>query len=148
MHLSKRDMRVNDLEKDFCDGVKLITLLEILNEKKIEGRYYKNPKSKPYMIDNVHFALNIITDVFGVKLIQCSAEGSKDILLFAFFLLCLLTYCVDIVDGNLKIILGMLWRLINRFQLSADNSRTWLLNWCSEVTSEYENVNITNFHSR
>ena len=75
MHLSKRDMRVNDLEKDFCDGVKLIALLEILNDKKIEGRYYKNPKSKPYMIDNVHFALNIITDVFGVKLIQCSPEG-------------------------------------------------------------------------
>merc|ERR1712137_1217406 len=86
-----------------------------------------NPKSKPYMIDNVHFALNIITDVFGVKLIHCSPE--------------------DIVDGNIKIILGMLWRLINRFQLPADNSRTWLLNWCSEVTSSYDGVEITNFHT-
>jgi len=56
-------------------------------------------------------------------------------------------YFIDIVDGNTKIILGMLWRLINRFQLSADNSRTWLLNWCAEVTSSYEKVNITNFHS-
>merc|ERR1712137_796935 len=127
MHLAKKDMRVNDLEKDFCDGVKLIALLEILNGKKIEGRYYKNPKSKPYMIDNVHFALNIITDVFGVKLIQCSPE--------------------DIVDGNIKIILGMLWRLINRFQLAADNSRTWLLNWCAGITDSYKSVNITNFHS-
>merc|ERR1711874_819472 len=127
MHLEKKNLKVQDLEKDFSGGVKLIALLEILHGKKIEGRYYKNPKSKPYMIDNVNFALNMITDVFGVKLIQCSAE--------------------DIVDGNTKIILGMLWRLINRFQLSADNSRTWLLNWCAEVTSSYEKVNITNFHS-
>ena len=75
MHLAKKDMRVNNLEKDFSDGVRLIALLEVLNGEKIEGRYYKNPKSKPYMIDNVHFALNIITDVFGVKLIHCSPEG-------------------------------------------------------------------------
>jgi len=127
MHLAKKDMRVSNLEKDFSDGVRLIALLEVLNGEKIEGRYYKNPKSKPYMIDNVHFALNIITDVFGVKLIHCSPE--------------------DIVDGNIKIILGMLWRLINRFQLPADNSRTWLLNWCSEVTASYEGVEITNFHT-
>ena len=75
MHLAKRKLRVNNLEEDFKDGVKLIVLLEELNGEKIEGRYYKNPKSKPYMLDNLHFALNIITDVFGVKLIQCSAEG-------------------------------------------------------------------------
>merc|ERR1712110_512328 len=40
-----------------------------------------------------------------------------------------------------------LWRLNNRFQLPADNSRTWLLNWCSEVTASYEGVEITNFHT-
>lgn len=75
MHLAKKDMRVNDLNNDLCDGVKLISLLEILNGSKIEGRYYRNPKSKPYKIDNVNFALNFITDTLKIKLISCSAEG-------------------------------------------------------------------------
>ena len=87
MHLEKKNLKVQDLEKDFSDGVKLIALLEILHGKKIEGRYYKNPKSKPYMIDNVNFALNMITDVFGVKLIQCSAEGMCFSNLFLFYLI-------------------------------------------------------------
>merc|ERR1712137_1426883 len=101
---------------DLCDGVKLIALLEILHRSKIEGRYYRNPKSKPYKIDNVNFALNFITDTLKIKLISCSAE--------------------DIVDGNVKIILGMLWRLIQRFQLKQDNtnSRAGLLKWCKQIT--------------
>merc|ERR1712137_665937 len=126
MHLAKKDMRVNDLEKDFRDGVRLIGLLEVLNGEKIEGRYYKNPKSKPYMIDNVHFALSIITDTLKIKLISCSAE--------------------DIVDGNVKIILGMLWRLIQRFQLTEGNSRAALLRWCKEVTAD-KDISIDNFQS-
>lgn len=76
MHLSKNNNRVQDLQTDFCDGVKLIALLEILNGKKIEGRYYRNPKSKPYKIDNVNFALSFITDTLKIKLISCSAEGT------------------------------------------------------------------------
>ena len=52
------------------------------------------------------------------------------------------------MDGNLKIILGMLWRLIQRFQLSKDNSRAWLLNWCKETLGKYDKVSIQNFQSR
>ena len=76
MHLAKKEMRVTDLQTDLCDGVKLITLLEILNDTKIEGRYYRNPKSKPYKIDNVNFALSFITDTLKITLISCSAEGT------------------------------------------------------------------------
>mmetsp|Transcript_7368 Transcript_7368/g.15343 ORF Transcript_7368/g.15343 Transcript_7368/m.15343 type:complete len:621 (-) Transcript_7368:55-1917(-) len=126
MHLSKNNNRVQDLQTDFCDGVKLIALLEILNGKKIEGRYYRNPKSKPYKIDNVNFALSFITDTLKIKLISCSAE--------------------DIVDGNVKIILGMLWRLIQRFQLTEGNSRAALLRWCKEVTAD-KDISIDNFQS-
>ena len=82
MHLSTRQLTVNNLDEDFCDGVKLIALLEILHGKPIEGRYYRNPKSKPYKIDNVNFALNFITDNLKIKLISCSAEGLS---LFNFF---------------------------------------------------------------
>lgn len=81
MHLEKKDTRVSDLHTDLCDGVKLIALLEILHGSKIEGRYYRNPKSKPYKIDNVNFALNFITDTLKIKLISCSAEGKKKLFL-------------------------------------------------------------------
>merc|ERR1712137_897210 len=127
MHLSKKNMHVADLQTDLCDGVKLIALLEILNGSKIEGRYYRNPKSKPYKIDNVNFALNFITDNLKITLISCSAE--------------------DIVDGNVKIILGMLWRLIQRFQLSQDNSRTALLQWCKQATHGHDDVSVENFQT-
>ena len=49
----------------------------MLNKKPIEGRYYKNPKSRPYKIDNVLFALAFIQDDLKVKLIGCSAEGER-----------------------------------------------------------------------
>lgn len=53
----------------------------------------------------------------------------------------------DIVDGNVKIILGMLWRLIQKFQLSQDNSRAALLKWCKTLTSE-RGVTVENFQAR
>ena len=81
MHLEKKQMRIQDLEIDLSDGVKLIALLEVLNNGPIEGRFYKNPKSKPYKIDNINFALNFITDTFEVKLIGCSAAGIFSIFL-------------------------------------------------------------------
>eukprot|EP01094_Clydonella_sp_ATCC50884_P005597 TRINITY_DN1453_c0_g1_i2.p1 TRINITY_DN1453_c0_g1~~TRINITY_DN1453_c0_g1_i2.p1 ORF type:complete len:653 (+),score=300.55 TRINITY_DN1453_c0_g1_i2:107-1960(+) len=126
MHLEKRDMRVDNLNKDFADGVKLINLIEILHGQKIEGRYYKNPKSRPYRIDNVNFALTYITDTIKIKLFGCSAE--------------------DIVDGNLKIILGMLWRLIQRYQLSDQQNRQSLLAWCRTMTNGFDGVVIDNLH--
>jgi hypothetical protein len=75
MHLKTKDIQIQELSTDLSDGTKLITLLEILNGSTIEGRYYKNPKSKPYKIANVNFALNFITDNLKVKLFSCSAEG-------------------------------------------------------------------------
>ena len=161
MHLEKRGMRVQNLDKDLADGVKLINLLEILHGGKIEGRYYKNPKSRPYKIDNVNFALSFITDNLGVKLFGCSAEGMALSLSLSLSLslccLCLsrVTYFLsltpklrhaDLVDGNLKIILGMLWRLIQHFQLTDKNSRQVILDWCKKVTAGYPDIRIENFH--
>ena len=52
----------------------------------------------------------------------------------------------DLVDGNLKIILGMLWRLIQHFQLTDKNSRQVILDWCKKVTAGYPDIRIENFH--
>ena len=73
--MEKREMSIENLDTDFGDGVKLINLIEILHGQKIEGRYYKNPKSRPYKIDNVNFVLTFITDNLRIKLFGCSAEG-------------------------------------------------------------------------
>jgi hypothetical protein len=165
MHLEKRGMRIGNLDKDLADGVKLINLLEILNGCKIEGRYYKNPKSRPYKIDNVNFALAFITDNLEVKLFGCSAEGME----FAHVIVWCLSHWVmprrahqvfvvvvvvvaaaaaDVVDGNLKIILGMLWRLIQHYQLTDKNSRQLILDWCKRMTVDFPDIKVENFHDR
>merc|ERR1712137_572036 len=41
----------------------------------------------------------------------------------------------------------MLWRLIQRFQLSQDNSRTALLQWCKQATHGHDDVSVENFQS-
>ncbi|KAJ3613539.1 hypothetical protein NHX12_019786, partial [Muraenolepis orangiensis] len=64
----------------------------------------------------------------------------------------------DIVDGNHRLILGLIWTIILRFQIQdivvetgqADQKQTRsakdaLLLWCQMKTAGYPNVNITNF---
>ncbi|KAG9336798.1 hypothetical protein JZ751_003146 [Albula glossodonta] len=64
----------------------------------------------------------------------------------------------DIVDGNHRLILGLIWTIILRFQIQdiivetgqADHRETRsakdaLLLWCQMKTAGYPNVNITNF---
>ena len=50
------------------------------------------------------------------------------------------------MDGNLKIILGMLWRLIQKYQLSDTQNRQSLLQWCRKVTEGFDGVEIDNIH--
>lgn len=56
----------------------------------------------------------------------------------------------DIVDGNRKIILGLIWTLILRFTISDINdqglsAREGLLLWCQRKTACYDEVDIQNF---
>ena len=41
-HLKREGMEVEDLSKDFGDGVKLIKLIETISEETL-GKYHKNP---------------------------------------------------------------------------------------------------------
>lgn len=65
---------------------------------------------------------------------------------------CLL-YFVEIVDGNLKMTLGMIWTIILRFaiqDISVEEmtAKEGLLLWCQRKTAPYKNVNVQNFHLR
>lgn len=67
----------------------------------------------------------------GVKLVSIGAE--------------------EIVDGNLKMTLGMIWTIILRFaiqDISVEEmtAKEGLLLWCQRKTAPYKNVNVQNFH--
>lgn len=56
----------------------------------------------------------------------------------------------DIVDGNRKIILGLIWTLILRFTISDINeeglsAREGLLLWCQRKTACYDDVDVRDF---
>jgi len=56
----------------------------------------------------------------------------------------------DVVDGNRKIILGLIWTLILRFTISDINeeglsAKEGLLLWCQRKTACYEEVDVRDF---
>ena len=56
----------------------------------------------------------------------------------------------DVVDGNRKIILGLIWTLILRFTISDINeegmtAKEGLLLWCQRKTACYEDVEVKDF---
>lgn len=56
----------------------------------------------------------------------------------------------DVVDGNRKIILGLIWTLILRFTISEINeeglsAKEGLLLWCQRKTACYDEVDVRNF---
>jgi cofilin len=59
---------------DFSDGVKLIQLLEIIGDEPL-GKYYKTPKFRIQMCENINKALEFIK-TRGVSLTNIGAEGS------------------------------------------------------------------------
>ncbi|KIO20300.1 hypothetical protein M407DRAFT_30033 [Tulasnella calospora MUT 4182] len=113
---------------ELCDGVKLIQLMEIMGDVSL-GRYNRNPRMRVQKAENVNKALDFINSR-GVKLTNIGPE--------------------DIVDGNMKLILGMIWTLILRFTI-ADiseeglSAKEGLLLWCQRKTEPYDEVNVQDF---
>jgi len=97
--LAPRNMKVEKLTTDMCDGIALINLLEICTGKSL-GKFNKKPTMKVQKIENVQIALNFLKKE-GVKLVNIGAE--------------------DIVDGDEKLILGLLWSIILRYQIATDD---------------------------
>jgi hypothetical protein len=116
------------LVKDLSDGVRLIQLMEIMGDTSL-GRYNKTPRMRVQKAENVNMALEFINSR-GVKLTNIGPE--------------------DIIDGNLKLILGMIWTLILRFTI-ADiseeglSAKDGLLLWCQRKTEPYKEVNVQDF---
>ncbi|VDO79496.1 unnamed protein product [Haemonchus placei] len=128
-HLRKAGTSIELIEEDFRNGLKLMLLLEV-----ISGEPLPRPdrgKMRFHKIANVNKALEYIESK-GVKLVSIGAE--------------------EIVDGNVKMTLGLIWTIILRFAIQDINveelsARDGLLLWCQRKTAPYNNVNVQNFHT-
>ena len=96
-HIKQAKENITDLETDLSDGLKLIALLEVLAEKRIHTRYNKKPKIRSQKLENVSLALEFL-EREGIVLINIDSA--------------------DIVDCKIKLILGMIWKLILHYSIS------------------------------
>ncbi|KAI8996744.1 calponin homology domain-containing protein [Gaertneriomyces semiglobifer] len=119
--LKQKDVEpIQTLDNDLSTGEKLIQLLEIIGDESL-GRYNRNPKLRIQKVENMNKALEFIRRR-GVNLTNIGAE--------------------DIVDSNLKLILGLIWTIILRFTIAEISeegltAKEGLLLWCQKRTTPY-----------
>ncbi|XP_049320508.1 alpha-actinin-2-like isoform X1 [Astyanax mexicanus] len=127
-HLRKAGTQIDNIEEEFRNGLKLMLLLEVISGERLPKP--DRGKMRFHKIANVNKALEYITSK-GVKLVSIGAE--------------------EIVDGNVKMTLGMIWTIILRFAIQdisveETSAKEGLLLWCQRKTAPYRNVNVQNFH--
>ncbi|KAE8607778.1 hypothetical protein XENTR_v10011283 [Xenopus tropicalis] len=132
-HLARVTCRISDLYNDLRDGRMLIRLLEVLS-----GEQLPKPtkgRMRIHCLENVDKALQFLKE----QKVHLENMGSH-----------------DIVDGNHRLTLGLIWTIILRFQIqdisveTEDNkekksAKDALLLWCQMKTAGYPNVNVHNF---
>nr|CAD7595507.1 unnamed protein product [Timema genevievae] len=132
-HLVRVSSRIGDLYVDLRDGKMLLKLLEVLSGERLP-RPTKG-KMRIHCLENVDKALQFLRE----QRVHLENMGSH-----------------DIVDGNPRLSLGLIWTIILRFQIQditieeTDNQETKsakdaLLLWCQMKTAGYHNVNVRNF---
>nr|XP_060475714.1 spectrin beta chain, erythrocytic [Panthera onca] len=134
-NLARVPCRITDLYKDLRDGRMLIKLLEVLS-----GEMLPKPtkgKMRIHCLENVDKALQFLKE----QRVHLENMGSH-----------------DIVDGNHRLVLGLIWTIILRFQIQdivvqtmegreTRSAKDALLLWCQMKTAGYPQVNVTNFTS-
>ncbi|KAL8594788.1 hypothetical protein ACOMHN_047506 [Nucella lapillus] len=114
---------VDDFEVDFDNGVKLCALVEALQHRKI-GKVIKKPLNHHQSLENVSLALKAVADD-NVRLVNIGSE--------------------DIVTGSQKLILGLVWTLILRYQIGKTKfpPKKLMLAWLKAVIPECRIKNFT-----
>ncbi|XP_061896936.1 spectrin beta chain, erythrocytic isoform X1 [Entelurus aequoreus] len=133
--LSRVGCRISDLYLDLRDGRMLIRLLEVLSGERLPKP--TKGRMRIHCLENVDKALQFLKE----QRVHLENMGSH-----------------DIVDGNHRLILGLIWTIILRFQIQdivvetgqedqkeTRSAKDALLLWCQMKTAGYPNVNITNF---
>ncbi|XP_019753211.1 filamin-C-like isoform X5 [Hippocampus comes] len=124
-----------DLQKDLADGLRLIALLEVLSQKNMYRKYHARPNFRQMKLENVSVALEFL-ERQHIRLVSIDSKA--------------------IVDGNLKLILGLIWTLILHYSISLPmwededdkdarklTPKQRLLGW---IQNKVPQMPITNFH--
>eukprot|EP01128_Nolandella_sp_AFSM9_P007577 TRINITY_DN41_c0_g1_i1.p1 TRINITY_DN41_c0_g1~~TRINITY_DN41_c0_g1_i1.p1 ORF type:complete len:1432 (-),score=481.49 TRINITY_DN41_c0_g1_i1:80-4375(-) len=127
-YLVQRGGNIAELEQDLTDGINLHMLLEILGGEEVFPKPNRRARIKLQKIENLNSSLNYIKSK-GIALVNIGAE--------------------DIHDGKLKLLLGLIWTLILRFQIVGEdedsaNARKALLEWCNSVLNP-QGIYVKNF---
>ncbi|KAM8920870.1 spectrin beta chain, erythrocytic [Pelodytes ibericus] len=126
--------RISDLYLDLRDGKMLLKLLEVLSGEQLPRR--TKGRMRIHCLENVDKALHFLKE----KRVHLENIGPH-----------------DIVNGNHRLTLGLIWTIILRFQIQdivietkgseTRSAKDALLLWCQIKTSGYPNVNVRNFTS-
>ncbi|XP_061114993.1 filamin-A-like isoform X2 [Conger conger] len=96
-HLKCINKRIANLQTDLGDGLRLIGLIEVLSQRKMFRKYNQRPTFRQMQLENVSVALEFL-EKENIKLVSIDSKA--------------------IVDGNLKLILGLIWTLILHYSIS------------------------------
>jgi actinin alpha len=128
IHLKKRNMPIEDIFEDTKNGVAWCNLCEIMGGetmKAVTGKSFnKKPKIQIQMTENGNFVLEYLKN----KDMTFVNVGS-----------------MDFVNGNQKIVLGFIWKIILRFVV-AEEGQDGLLLWAQRSTKPYSSCEVNNFH--
>jgi len=115
INLNSLKQAVANLESDFKNGTKLAQLIEVLQKKTI-GKWNKDPKRQMQELENLNMAITAIQKD-NVKIVNIGST--------------------DINQGNLKIILGLIWTLIQHYHI---NQLSFLDESSSELSTSSNTV--------
>jgi hypothetical protein len=110
-----KNTQIEDLQGDFTDGVQFCNLLEIISSKKLP-KWNAKPRIKAMKLENVSFGLQFLKKE-GIKLVAIGPE--------------------DVVEPKLKLILGLIWTIILRYQIQVPtrSSLVWALFFLARASS-------------
>uniref|UniRef100_A0A7E4VHL6 Calponin-homology (CH) domain-containing protein n=1 Tax=Panagrellus redivivus TaxID=6233 RepID=A0A7E4VHL6_PANRE len=120
------NVAINDLETDLSDGVLLIQVVETLQKRICTGKIYRHNPTEIQKLMNVQMALDALRED-RVKFVNIGSQ--------------------DIVGGNLKLILGLVWCLIQRYQIATQSKippKKLIMAWLQSVLPE---IKLTNFRT-
>ncbi|XP_043802401.1 filamin-A isoform X4 [Apis laboriosa] len=123
--------QIDDLECDLSDGLLLISLIEVLAQKKLP-KHSQKPVFRSQKLENVSVALKFLDDE-GIRIVNIDSS--------------------DIVDSKLKLILGLIWTLILHYSISmplwngeevsqSEGPKQRLISW---IKSKVPELQINNF---
>ncbi|XP_053396069.1 dystrophin-like isoform X7 [Mercenaria mercenaria] len=124
---------LEELFTDLRDGTHLLSLIEVLSGS---PQVREKGRMRVHHINNVNRVLEVLEKQYNIKLVNISSN--------------------DIVDGNQKLTLGLVWSIILHWQvkdvmkdlmddLRQTNLERTLLVWCRQSTAGYALVDVKNF---